>query len=108
MKKWIQLIAICTTLTSSMAQAASLKNVWTSPALLKQPESVVYDSKNKRFFVSNIDGQPLDKDGHGFISILNEDGNVQKLDWVNGLNAPKGLCLTPSHLYVTDIDQFVT
>jgi hypothetical protein len=74
------------------------------------PESVLYDDVNDMYLVSNINGQPLDVDGNGFISKLSPDGKVANLKWIEGgknkvtLNAPKGLALLGDVLYVADID----
>ncbi len=81
--------------------------VWQTPQLFKQPESVVFDKRTGLLFVSNIDGAPNEKDGQGFISILDRNGKVLQLEWVVGLNAPKGLAVVGSKLYVSDIDQLV-
>lgn len=73
------------------------------------PESVLFDSANNKYLVSNINGGPNDVDNNGFISIVNPDGSVQQLDFIAGgkkgvtLNAPKGLALHDGTLYVADI-----
>src|SRR2546427_258967 len=64
---------------------------------IKAPESVLYDVAGDQYLVSNINGQPLDKDGNGFISRLTPEGRVAELKWIAGgtkgvtLNAPKGM-----------------
>jgi len=70
----------------------------------KTPESVLYDSDKDVYYVSNINGSPFDKDGNGFISKVKPDGTVEQLEWVTGLNAPKGMTLLTNTLYVADID----
>jgi len=62
-------LLLATTLIS-YAAAIEVTKVWESEAVLKVPESVLLDTKNKRLFVTNINGKPLDIDGNGFISIL--------------------------------------
>ena len=71
------------------------------------PESVEYDAVGARLFVSNVDGQPTDANGKGFISLLQTDGTMKQARWVAGLNAPKGLVLHQDILYVADIDELV-
>jgi len=77
---------------------------------LSTPESVLHDTANDVYLVSNINGTPLDKDGNGFISRLSPDGEVLALKWIDGeaegvtLNAPKGMAIQGGMLYVTDID----
>lgn len=74
------------------------------------PESVVYDSDQQVWFVSNINGSPSAKDGNGFISRLTSDGVIDSLHFVQGgrggvrLDAPKGLAITGDTLWVTDIN----
>jgi sugar lactone lactonase YvrE len=50
---------------------------------------------------------PFKKDKNGFISKVDLDGNILKLKWVKGLNAPKGLAISKGKLYVGDVDQLV-
>lgn len=84
-----------------------LVKLWETDTVLTTNESVLYDAEGMKLYVSNIDGKPLEKDGKGFISILNLDGSVQNLKWATGLNAPKGMGIFDGHLYVTDIDRIV-
>lgn len=90
---------------SSFSQ--TLTKQWTVTDGLKTPESVLYDAGLNSIFVSNIDGQASEKDGNGFISILGIDGKIKNLNWVTGLNAPKGLAIYNGILYVADIDELV-
>ena len=77
---------------------------------LSTPESVLWDAGQSVWFVSNINGSPVARDGNGFISRLDRDGAVANLHWVQGgqngvtLNGPKGLALTGDTLWVADID----
>src|ERR1051325_10190117 len=79
------------------------------------PESVRYDPDLDVFFVSNIVGNPSNKDGQGFIAVVRADstGVMKKLvesgKPANGgkaivLNAPKGLAISGDTLWVADID----
>lgn len=74
------------------------------------PESVYYDAERDVYFVSNINGAPLDVDGNGFISRVSADGEIDRL-FIDGardgvtLNAPKGLTVVDGTLYVADIDR---
>jgi sugar lactone lactonase YvrE len=74
---------------------------------LEQPESVVPDPATGVFYVSNIAGAVMQKDGKGFISKLRPDGTIITRDWVKGLNAPTGLALHERTLYVADVDELV-
>ncbi|MGH7662757.1 MAG: SMP-30/gluconolactonase/LRE family protein, partial [Gemmatimonadaceae bacterium] len=74
------------------------------------PESVKYDEEQDVYFVSNINGNPSQKDGNGFISRIEPDSMLVDTTFIAGgtggvvLNAPKGLAITGDTLWVTDID----
>ena len=78
-----------------------------SPETLITNESVLYDQESGVIYVSNIEGNPTDKDGKGSISIIAKDGSIVTQDWVTGISAPKGMGIANGKLYVTDIDQLV-
>jgi sugar lactone lactonase YvrE len=93
---------------------SKIEKVWESPAQFKTPESVIYDPNGNMLFVSNIDGQPDGKDNQGFISKVSPlDGSIVELNWVTGLNAPKGMTIINNNntnntlLYVSDITDLV-
>lgn len=69
------------------------------------PESVTSDGEF--FYVSNVGAElkPTVKDGDGFISKLSADGKILDLKFISGLNAPKGMVVLNSVLYVADIDK---
>jgi hypothetical protein len=73
------------------------------------PESVKYDAELDVWYVSNINGSPLAKDGNGYISRLKGDGSVDSLKFIVGgsngvtLDAPKGMALQGDTLWVADI-----
>ncbi len=77
--------------------------IWETEPSFKVPESVLID--NNILYVSNINGKPDEKNGKGFISTLSMDGKINKLTWVNGLNAPKGMSIYNGYLYASDIDR---
>jgi sugar lactone lactonase YvrE len=85
----------------------TLKHQWTTDTLLKTCESVIYLEKEKVLVVSNIDGDPTNKDNNGYLSLVKLDGTIKTLKWIEGLNAPKGMGVVDNLLYVTDIDQIV-
>jgi hypothetical protein len=74
------------------------------------PESVLHDVEDDVYLVSNINGNPVAKDGNGFISKVSPAGKVLVLKWIDGarpgveLSAPKGMAIVGEALYVTDID----
>jgi hypothetical protein len=75
-----------------------------------EPESVLHDSVDDVYLVSNLGGSPIDKDGNGFISRVSPDGRVLALRWIEGgqrgavLHAPKGTGIRGDTLYVADVD----
>ena len=75
----------------------------------KTPEAVLYDPEGDIYYVSNINGLPLDKDNNGFISKVTPTGEVT-LEFIAAgkdgaeLNAPKGLAISGGVLFVADID----
>jgi sugar lactone lactonase YvrE len=77
---------------------------------LSTPESIVHDADADVYLVSNVDGQPLAKDGKAFISRLSPDGKVLELKWIESgqkgvkLDAPKGLAISGDNLFVADLD----
>lgn len=97
------------------AGGAMFSHVATIPGF-KTPESVKYDADEDVYFVSNINGNPSQKDGNGFISRIRPDSasdslfTVDSLHFIAGgrngvtLNAPKGMAIVGDTLAVADID----
>jgi sugar lactone lactonase YvrE len=77
---------------------------------LEAPEAARFDAELGVYFVANINGTPLAKDGNGYISRLTRDGKVDSLKFIAGgrggavLNAPKGMAINGDTLWVADID----
>jgi sugar lactone lactonase YvrE len=78
---------------------------WETKRVLLVPESVLYNKGDKTLYVSNINGNPTEKNGKGFISKVSLDGKIVALKWAEGLNAPKGSAIYKDSLYVSDIDR---
>lgn len=79
---------------------------------LATPESVLWDATREIWYVSNINGVPVEKDGNGYILRLTADGAMMdSLPFINGaddditLHAPKGMALVGDTLWVADIDH---
>src|SRR3989338_1196638 len=74
------------------------------------PESFVVDPDDGSYYVSNINGDPLARDGNGYISKINAAGSMVIQKFIGGkkgeplLNAPKGLAIVGNNIYVSDID----
>jgi len=85
----------------------SLEKIWETKETIPVPESVLYQESSKTLYVSLIDGAGNAKDGVGGVALLNLDGSVKNMNWITGLNAPKGLGLFKNRLYVADLDEVV-
>jgi sugar lactone lactonase YvrE len=77
---------------------------------LEAPEAARFDPDLGVYFLANINGTPLAKDGNGYISRLTRDGKIDSLKFIAGgrggvtLNAPKGMAIKGDTLWVADID----
>ena len=83
-----------------------LEEIWRLSGF-SRPESVLYDPVREVVYVSNMNGGPVEKNGQGFISRISTEGSILELQWVDGLNAPKGMGLVDDTLYIADIDRLV-
>lgn len=87
------------------AEAATLSEGFSTP------ESVLYDPEQDVYYVSNINGAPLDADGNGYISRITAGDHQVIQKWIDGsaegydLHAPKGMAILGDELWVSDIDQ---
>ncbi len=86
-------------------QHDQLNLIWKTSSDFVIPESVLINGDY--IYVSNINGEPTQKNGAGYISKLSLDGKIINKEWVSGINAPKGMGVFNNKLYVTDIDQLV-
>jgi len=90
-------------------QSIMFRKVGQTPNL-QGPESARYDRDLDVWFVSNVNGTPVQKDNNGYISRLRPDGTPYTLRFIEGgkkgvtLNAPKGLAINGDTLWVADID----
>ena len=102
----LTVIFICLFPQQILSGGLSIKKLWETGGF-KNPESVIYDEKNHVLYLSNVNGSAVEKDGNGFISKVSPGGRVLELEWVSGLNAPKGLAVYNNKLYTADIDALV-
>jgi hypothetical protein len=73
-------------------EITKINKLWETTNDLKNPESVAYAPEQNVLFVSNVNGKPTQKDQNGFISKVSpSNGSIIELNWVTGLNAPKGI-----------------
>ena len=110
MKSLTKIFFLCgiTLFTSALyAQNSQLVKIWETDSVLKVPESVLFSSKSKMLFVSNIDGKPQEKDLKGSIARISLDGKKIEQNWAINLSAPKGMAIYNQTLYVADVDEVV-
>jgi len=91
-------------------ELAKINKLWETANDLKNPESVAYSPKLNILFVSNVNGNPTEKDQNGFISKVSPaNGSIIELNWVTGLNAPRGIALSNNNnkLFVSDLTDLV-
>jgi len=108
-KSSLLLIVMLTLLFRVAGQDHQLVKLWQTDSVFKVPESVLYDDKNQVLYVTNIDGtDPWGKDDKGSVGKLGLDGKVIQVEWVKGLQSPKGMAIYNGTLYVADLDQLVS
>ena len=95
--------------TGGAARGDTLPARVTDIANFKTPESVKYDSDRDLYYVSNINGNPSNKDGNGYIATVKPDSTGMTMFIEGGkngvtLNAPKGMAIVGDTLWVADID----
>tara|TARA_B100000686_G_scaffold255661_1_gene267178 strand:+ start:3807 stop:4583 length:777 start_codon:yes stop_codon:yes gene_type:complete len=75
------------------------------------PDSIVIDPQTGFYYVSNVNGEPVERNGRGFISKIGSDGQLIDRWFIRSgksgatINAPKGLAVMNGNLYVADIDR---
>ncbi len=75
------------------------------------PYGIAIDGSTNYIYVSNVNGDANARDDNGFISRLKGDGTIDQLKLIDGaspkfsLNAPKGMAIIGTTLYVADIDK---
>jgi hypothetical protein len=80
-----------------------------TPPGFDQPAAALWDQDADVYLVSNVRGEPLAKDGDGYVAKVSPDGSMQRY-WIAGgradvvLHAPKGMAVHGDVLWVADID----
>ncbi len=104
MKQLFFLLFACTTGTS-FAQQHKLEKIWETDTVVAIPESVL--PVGNILYVSQIDGGGWVADGKGGVAKIAPDGKIIDLNWITGLNAPKGLGIYKNRIYAADISEVV-
>lgn len=96
-------LAVC---VAGVASAETLPDT-TVIAGFAHPEGALIGPSAR--YISNIGEkmEPVAKDGDGFISLVGADGEITEMKAFTGLDAPKGMTLSGTTLYVADIDRVV-
>jgi DNA-binding beta-propeller fold protein YncE len=77
---------------------------------LKGPQSFIADPDREQYFISNMNGDADASDNNGFITKLDGEGKLLKLEFIRGgtgkavLHAPKGMAIIDRSLFVADRD----
>lgn len=70
------------------------------------PDQVIWSELSQSWFVSNLGGGiSLEEDSSGWITKLDQHGNVEDPFWIGkkeGMHAPSGMTIYGDHLYVCD------
>lgn len=91
---------------TAASSAPGLEQLWVATGF-DAPEGAALGPEGS-YFISNISGDAVARDGNGFISKVAADGTVLMMRWAEGLDAPKGMVVQGDTLYVADIGQIVT
>lgn len=83
----------------------SLTKLWETDTILRTPESVLFYKPGKCLFVSNIGSKKGDQNSKGSVGKVGLDGKIIDVNWVSGLNSPKGLGAFKNTLYAAELTQ---
>lgn len=103
-------ISVALTAVALLVIAGGQARAFSTPGF-QNPYGIVADPKTNFLYISNTNGAADACDNNGFISRLKGDGSVDQLRFIDGaasgveLNAPKGMALVASTLYVADLDK---
>lgn len=107
MKKNVYYVLVLFTISLSSIAQHSLNRIWITDSILPVPESVLLDKTDQILYTSLMDGSPAERDGKGSIGKLTVDGKIINLNWISGLNAPKGMAKFKNKLFVADLTEIV-
>jgi sugar phosphate isomerase/epimerase/sugar lactone lactonase YvrE len=72
--------------------------------ILDNPENAYWDKASKSWYISSLGGEEVTiaKDGYGWITKIDENGNIVSNRWIENLDAPTGMASYKNFLYVAD------
>lgn len=100
-------IAVIVLLSLHSKAQHKLEKIWETDSVVNLPESVLPDLKEKILYVSQMGDNPNDKDGIGGVAKIGLDGKIIDLNWITGLNSPKGLARFGNLMYAADLTDVV-
>lgn len=77
---------------------------------LNGPQSFLALPDDRGYFISNVNGEPTDRDNNGFITKLDSEGQLIHRQFIKGgragvvLHAPQGMAVVGTVLYVADLE----
>jgi hypothetical protein len=94
-------IAFLAPLVTVLALATSANARSANP--LDAPEAAFWHAESRTWFVSNLGGGlSLARDGHGWLTRYDEQGQLLAARWLQGMDAPTGIAAVGNLLYVAD------
>lgn len=74
---------------------------------LPHPESVALSPTKDYLFVSSMGNNKGEENPDGFLSKISLTGEVLDLKWVDGIRAPKGICILNDRLFVSAVTELL-
>ena len=102
----VVLVLVVLTLTARPASA----DIQFIVCCFENPEVALWDPASRAWYVSSYGGYTLDqvnREGDGFISKLDKDGNDVPGEYVTGLNSPYDMDVFKGKLFVADTSELV-
>jgi hypothetical protein len=83
---------------------AQVKKLWETKDSFKAPESVAYDYQRGFIYVSNYNNNVKDGESYGTdcISKITKEGEIVKIDFIQNLTAPTGICIYNDLLFIAE------
>ena len=106
----VTLAGACRERQSGPLTADQIRPIVIRDAGLSTPESFTHDPFSDVYFVTSINGSPLEADNNGYVSVFSPEGDTLKTRWISGgaegvtLHAPKGITAVMNYVYLTDIN----
>lgn len=83
-------------------QHERLAKAWETSAPLTGASAALYDAAADVIYVARVEGSLKEGNAHGSLARVSPAGEVLAVSWIEGLNEPRGLALSPTRLFVAD------